>query len=294
MKQFLLLLAATVAACGRPPAASVFPTDRALGPFARDPSSPVIVRGGVGAPDELGATAPSVYLDAQGARHAIYLGLDGVGGSHLLGVDEIDAGVWRKQGTAVVATQGAVGRPAALLLQNQVTVFYDSLDANGQPLITSNLPGTATISGATKPCAVLVGGQVFIYALGADGTIHAFVSPDAMQPFSDKGSVLGPSREDGGFDAFAVSAPSVQVEQSALGRTLFRLWYAGTDQDGGTVSVGLSGSFDGLRFERYAENPVRFHADVPSVYPVADGGFAMLYAETPFSTPSDVSYAVGP
>ena len=99
-------------ACGIPAAPVQFSPHPAIGPFALDPASPVIARGSPGAPDEVGATAPSVYADMNG-RHAIYLGLDFEGGTHLLSADEIDAGLWQKSATPVGAVSGIVGRPAA-------------------------------------------------------------------------------------------------------------------------------------------------------------------------------------
>jgi hypothetical protein len=133
-----------------------------------------------------------------------------------------------------------------------VQIFYDSPDTAGGPQIVSTIPGGAPIAGASSPCAIVQGGEIEIFALAAaDGAIHQYVSADGIQSFKDLGPVLGPSNEDGGFDSYAVSAPSVQVEISGAGRTLYRLWYTGTDAPGGTVSIGLAGSFDGIHFERY-------------------------------------------
>ncbi len=289
----LVVAVALLSACNAPASALQFPTDPALGPFALSLASPVIARGAAGAPDEGGAPAPTVYVAARG-RHAVYLGVDSDGGTHLLGADELDAGLWQKSSTPVGTVSGPVGRPAAAILANSLAVFYDAPTVGG-PQIASTLAGGATIGGASGPCVVQVNGQVMIYAVSeADQAIHAYASPDGLAAFVDKGAVLKPSAEDGGFDAYAVSAPTVVVETGALGRTLYRLWYTGTDQPGGTVSIGLAGSFDGLAFERYTENPVRFHGDVASVYRLGDGGFEMLYSQTPFAAPTDISLATGP
>jgi hypothetical protein len=287
----------------------VFSTDPAIGPFALDPLSPVIARGGPGALDELGATAPSVFTDSLGT-HAIYLGIDSDGGTHLLAADEVDNGeepdggpdesdaglvtIWQKEQNPIVDTTTPVGRPAAIELSGTLQVFYDAPTASG-PQIVSTISGGATLNGASGPCAIQVGGAIQVYALqAADQAIHQYSSPDGVQPFVDNGVALAASGESGTFDEEAVSAPTVITETSALGRTLYRMWYTGTDEDGGTVSIGLAGSFTGLAFERYAENPVRFHGDVASVFLAGDAGYQMLYSQTPFSAPSDISLATGP
>jgi hypothetical protein len=152
--------------------------------------------------------------------------------------------------------------------------------------------GAVVVPGGDQPCAVSLGGETWLYALMGDGSIHAFES-GLEASFQDQGQVLavGP---DGGFDSFAVGAPSALVEESALGRNMVRLWYTGLDQPGGTPSIGLAGAFAGEGpFERYTENPVRFHGDVASVYAI-DGGFAMLYSQTSYSAPTDISLATHP
>jgi hypothetical protein len=304
MKRLTLtwLLLAWGTACSTPATAPIFETDPAIGPFALDPSSPVISRGPPGALDEFGATAPSVYSDAKGV-HAVYLGFDSDGGSHLLGADQLGGGadggtLWQKQLLPAVVTTSPVGRPAAVEIAGQLQVFYDSFDASNNPVIVSTITGGASIAGASGPCVVQIGGQLQIYALkAADQAIHQYLSADGVQPFIDMNAkaVLAPSDMDGGFDAFAVSAPTIQIETSSLGRTLYRMWYTGTDAPGGTVSIGLAGSFDGVTFERYTENPVRFHGDVASVYALGgDAGYQMLYSQTPFAAPTDISLADGP
>ena len=151
MKRLLIGLA-VFAACSTPAPAVVFEEDPAIGAFALDPSSPVIARGPAGSLDELGATAPSVYSDALG-RHAVYLGIDSDGGTHLLGADEIpavtDAGpTWQKQATPVVDTSTPVYRPAAIELSGQLQVFYDQPDSSNNPQIVKNLlaPGYSMAS----------------------------------------------------------------------------------------------------------------------------------------------------
>ncbi|HUB08913.1 MAG TPA: hypothetical protein VMB50_18035 [Myxococcales bacterium] len=281
-------------ACGTPPAPLSYPTDEAIGPFALDPSSPVIARStNPSDPDYGGATAPSVWHDARG-YHAVYLGLDANGNGSLLGADSLNGFDWIKRAAPLLGTTPGLGRPAALgLSDGGVALYHAQLGADGGSDVVGP-SGAVVIPGGDQPCATVAAGVTWLFALMPDGAIHGFKS--ASSRFVDQGVALGPDADagaDGGFDTFAVSAPTAFVETSALDRTLFRLWYVGIDQSGGTPSIGLAGSFGGTGFERYAENPVRYHGDVPAVYQV-DGGLAMLYSQTPFDAPTDISLATGP
>ncbi|MHB8420530.1 MAG: hypothetical protein ACYDCL_20850 [Myxococcales bacterium] len=283
------------AACSPPAPPPSFPADVAIGPFALDPSSPVIARSTNPAdPDYGGATAPSVWQDAQG-YHAVYLGLDASGNGSLLGADSADGFTWDKRSAPIVPAAPGVGRPAALALgDGGVLLYYAARGSDGGSSVLAQ-DGALAVEGGDQPCLAAAAGAVWLFALMPDGAIHGFQSGGAG--FADRGVALGPAPDggaDGGaFDGYAVSAPAALVEESALGRTLFRLWYTGLDQAGGTPSIGLAGSFDGTAFERYPENPVRFHGDVPAVYAV-DGGLAMLYSQTPLSSPTDISLATRP
>ncbi len=278
-------------ACSSPVPPPTFPVDEAIGAFALDPSSPVIARSTDPTdPDYGGATAPSVWTDAKG-YHAAYLAIDANGDTSILGADSPNGLDWTKNGAALVASTPGLGRPAALGGDGGMTLYYALSDGDGGSDVIGP-GGSVVVRGGDQPCALVVGGDVWMYALMPDGSIHAFQSLDGTS-FADQGEVLavGP---DGGFDSFAVGAPSAIVEESALGRNLFRLWYTGIDQPSGTPSIGLTGAFAGEGpFERYVENPVRFHGDVASVYAI-DGGFAMLYSQTPYYAPTDISLATHP
>ncbi len=279
-----------LAACSAPAAPPVFPVDQAIGAFGRDPASPVIARStDPAAPDYAGATAPSVWSDAQGL-HAAYLGLDADGGRSILAADSQDGHAWTKRSAPLVADDKTLGRPAALATDGGLFLFYARENGSGGTDVVLQ-GGGVVVPGADEPAALAAGGYYWIYAL-ADGGIHAYASASAASGYRDQGVVLAPG-PDGGFDGHAVSAPAALAETSALGRTLFRLWYAGTDVAGDTPSIGLAGAFDGVTFEKDADNPVRFHGDVPSVFPL-DGGFGMLYSETSFADPSDISLATRP
>jgi hypothetical protein len=278
-------------ACGAPKAPPTFATDEAIGTFALDPSSPVIARSTDPTdPDYGGATAPTVWTDATG-WHAAYLAIDANGNTSILGANSLDGRSWTKAGSALVASAPGLGRPAAVGGVRGVSIYYALSNGDGGSDVIGP-SGAVAVPGGDQPCAVAAGGDIWIYALMGDGSIHAFESPDG-EAFTDQGAALavGP---DGGFDSSSVGAPSAIVEESALGRSLFRLWYTGIDQPGGTPSIGLAGAFAAVGpFERYADNPVRFHGDVASVYAI-DGGYAMLYSQTPFNAPTDISLATHP
>ncbi|MHB1844442.1 MAG: hypothetical protein ACYCWW_06345 [Deltaproteobacteria bacterium] len=283
-------LACALVACSAPAGPTAFPVDEAIGAFARDPASPVIARSqDQTAPDYLGATAPSVWSDGQG-RHAAYLGLDADGGRTILVADSADGHAWTKRPAPLVPSDPSLGRPAALATDGGLVLYYAKANAAGGTDVVLH-GGGVVVPGADQPAALAAGGHYWIYAV-ADGGIHAFASDSAKGGFQDQGIVLA-AGADGGFDAFSVSAPAAIAETSALGRTLFRLWYAGVDSAGDSPSIGLAGAFDGTTFEKYVDDPVRFHGDVPSVFPL-DGGFAMLYSETSFENPTDISLATRP
>lgn len=107
----LLALVAASVACSTPGAPPAFPEDQAIGVFALDPNSPVIVRSSTPSdPDYAGATAPTVWQDAKG-YHAAYLAIDASGGTSILGADSPDGLRWTKGGSALVASTPGLGRP---------------------------------------------------------------------------------------------------------------------------------------------------------------------------------------
>ncbi len=160
-----LLLLGLCAACSAPPAPPSFSTDVAIGPFALDPSSPVIARStDPAAPDYGGATAPSVWQDARG-YHAVYLGIDASGTGSLLAADSADGRAWSKRSAALVPATPGLGRPAALALADGgVELYYAALGPDGGSNVLGP-SGQLAVPGADQPCLAVAAGTVWMFAL---------------------------------------------------------------------------------------------------------------------------------
>lgn len=81
---------------------------------------------------------------------------------------------------------------------------------------------------------------------------------------------------EGCWDRRGVGSPEVRVARTALGRRIFRLWYAGGTEGG--RSIGFASSFDGRDWARFPFNPiVAEEADEWSPTNVLLGGRYVLY-----------------
>jgi len=98
-------------------------------------------------------------------------------------------------------------------------------------------------------------GALFAASLTAGGGGAIAVERlDADALSSGRTPVLGPNPLLGLFDETAVGGASIAISNEA-GRAVFDLWYAGRRADG-DWSIGFAGSYDGLLFKRFEENPV--------------------------------------
>lgn len=98
-------------------------------------------------------------------------------------------------------------------------------------------------------------GALFAATVNAqDGGAMAVERLDADPILDGRTPALGPNPLLGLFDETAVGGASIAITNEA-GRAVFDLWYAGRRADG-DWNIGFAGSYDGLLFERYEENPV--------------------------------------
>lgn len=114
---------------------------------------------------------------------------------------------------------------------------------------------------------------------------------DARTPERDP--VLGPNTFDEQFDVGGVGAPFVRITSWA-GRPVFDLWYRGWDASGDST-VGFAGSFDGLGYKRFDENPVLPAGGVQETDPcvISMGvGSLMLFAQGSASGPWAIAAAL--
>jgi hypothetical protein len=142
------------------------------------------------------------------------------------------------------------------------------------------------------------GGWVLLYESAASiwmaraGDDLRFVRVDADPSTPRRDPVLAPAGErdggTGGYRSGAVGDPYLTVEQTAAGRPLWRLYFTARTTlyavDGGLradVSVGVAGSFDGLRFDAAALPALATRVDPTASAPamLADGPVrTLLYA----------------
>ncbi|MFH2008551.1 MAG: hypothetical protein ABI333_18330 [bacterium] len=133
------------------------------------------------------------------------------------------------------------------------------------PLVSASLPEEGARVG--EPTAVWSGDTVLLYyaaqdpgaiflaslTVDANGAVTVEkVDPDPATPAHDP--VLGPNPFAGQFDEAAVGAPTITITNDS-GRPVYDMWYSGVRADG-DLCIGFAGSYDGLLFKRFDENPV--------------------------------------
>ena len=202
------------------------------------------------------------------------------------------------------AWQGeALRDPCALVAKGAVRLWYGTADGAGIGAATWD-PASGGVEARADPVATPVsggvlrkphvveapGGALWMYVeVGRGGGIARHVSADdgATWSLDPAGVVLAPAcapeapapacaRPSPPFDADAVGDPFVRRVTSPLGRTLWDLWYVG--REGGEAALGFAGSFDGVAWSRYRDNPVLPSGVRPASPWVVelDGGTALL------------------
>lgn len=89
--------------------------------------------------------------------------------------------------------------------------------------------------------------------------------------------ILSPSGGDTLWDATYIGTPRVTRVVQITGRVIFRLYFAAGKE--AKRSIGYAGSFDGLAFGSFSENPIFVPKDnvvEPHVIPY-QGGFLMFF-----------------
>ena len=119
----------------------------------------------------------------------------------------------------------------------------------GQPSVVRQGSGYLLYYAARDP------GAIFAARLSwADGGVLVISKVDADPETAPHDPVLGPNHFALQFDEVAVAGPTLLVTDEA-DRPVYDMWYAGQDEKG-RWSVGFAGSYDGIVFKRYTENPV--------------------------------------
>jgi hypothetical protein len=130
----------------------------------------------------------------------------------------------------IQSEEGArLGHPTAVWHQERVLLYY-----------TAGSPGALFVAGIS----------------GAGGGGISVERLDASPMEEGRTPVLAPNPSPlpDLFDETALGGASISISNEA-GRAVFDLWYAGRRADG-DWSIGFAGSYDGLEFKRFEDNPV--------------------------------------
>ncbi len=132
----------------------------------------------------------------------------------------------------IESEEGAwLGHPTAVWHEGAVLLYY-----------TAGPPGALFVARIRESG----GGAVSVERLDASPMAAGRTPVLEANPLPDPLSEL--------FDARAVGGSSIFISNEA-GRPVFDLWYAGQRADG-DWTIGFAGSYDGLQFTRFEENPV--------------------------------------
>lgn len=308
-------------ACELPEKFPEFTGDTMIGPFIKYATNPVLARGDEGTFDSASVAGPAV-IEEGGGRLRMYYGAVDAAGLKTIGTATSQEGlVWERRSIGPVLTptadtfdEAGVSDPGAIFDGSAYWVFYTGWDTGGTPriglassgdgvtfekapeaVLDNGADGAPDSAGAAEPSVLFDddSGKFLLYYMGLNeygqGSIMLAVSDDgrAWKRYGIESGlaqpVLGAGAEEGAFDSDSVGGPSVVQAKSREGRTLFRLWYSGS-QAGGSVHVGLAGSGGtagrgaGYNWERYPANPVAHYARSPAVISYAANLF-MYYNE---------------
>jgi hypothetical protein len=122
----------------------------------------------------------------------------------------------------------------------------------GTPALSLGVASTFDDAGVSHPCVLYVDGKYWMYYAGYDGQrwrIGLATSPDgsAWTRNPDNPLLVAGS----GWESSQVDWPCVIRDDAG-----FRMWYAGSADNGATFAIGYATSPDGVTWTRYAGNPV--------------------------------------
>ncbi|MCA9524350.1 MAG: hypothetical protein KC609_25455 [Myxococcales bacterium] len=129
-----------------------------------------------------------------------------------------------------------------------------------------------------SPSAVLDGERLLLFYEGGQGKgIGLALSEGGAAFVKSPQPLLAPSGDEGRWDTTFIGTPRVIRVVQVTGRPIFRLYFAGGKD--ARRSIGYAGSFDGLQFSPFVENPIfvpRENVIEPCVIPF-QSGFMMYF-----------------
>lgn len=195
--------------------------------------------------------------------------LDGVRWSPLedvLTAEHVDGAT--SLGAPSVARRGSEALRMAVVVDGGASIAVAELGADGVTRVevpALRAPDAASPLGGPSLVPLPEGGWALYFDRaaepGAGRSIHRAASADGWV-FDEAQPVLGPGADctDAGgssepcWDRAGVYSAEVRVATTALGRTIYRMWYAAGDP--ASADLGFASSFDGVQWARFPYNPV--------------------------------------
>ncbi|MCX7944345.1 MAG: hypothetical protein N2746_07555 [Deltaproteobacteria bacterium] len=128
-------------------------------------------------------------------------------------------------------------------------------------------------------------GKSYIFSAKASIENPLLWTPESHNPI-----FLPQTAKPDAFDQYSVMSASVLSIQSSNNRTLYRMYYCGSSTETGAYHLGLAGSFDAIKFERYMYNPILHYGRSPSAI-VFRGNLLVYYNELPLDESKGISLA---
>ena len=243
-----------------------------------DPEDAVVIADG----DSFNVHAPGALLRGDGTI-VLYVELEGDDDSTWIATTSSDDGVTFGALEPVLRPEdvGAdpprVGAPAPILVDGATYVAFEVGDgasigiARWRGDVLEETESAVLLSDdqttVHEPSLVDVDGVWSLYyearPIAGDGLAEIRLSTSAdWQDFDDGDPVFTAEEEcvdssgepESCWDRDGVGSPEVRVAETAIGRRIYRMWYAGGDVGG--RDVGFASSFDGREWARFPFNPV--------------------------------------
>ena len=156
---------------------------------------------------------------------------------------------------------GGLSSPSVIVEQDSIKLYYAAQSEEGGPRV---IAGGEVLNGSFERWGVLL-------------------SPSTGCTDSSGNSLSC-------WNELEIGSPEVKVAQSGTGRTLYRMFFSGTD--GNDKNVGFAASFDGQGFEIYEYNPVlSYEAQHVSNIRVGDS-YLMYYVPAKSTLRAEIRLAI--
>lgn len=322
VRYYLLLMTLILIACEAESRFPIAPFDITVGPLYSYVNNPVLKTSDNEADFDYKAVSSPSVVSLKDKLIMYYTAINKDGLYSIGRAESQDGVIWFKtENPVIVPDEGnfkeiVVKEPSVLYDGEKIYLFFVSVtkDNRYRIMIASSsdtfnfyradkelvsIPDSdLNLVAISEPSVIIKEDYLWMYFTASDRDTRSYIflaKASLNNPLSwsieSREPVFSPQMErSDAFDHYSVMSASVLTISSANKRTLFRMYYCGSATETGAFHLGLAGSFDGIKFERYAYNPILHYGRNPSAL-VFKGNLYLYYNELPSSESKGISLA---